>query len=232
MEAAPLAIGGRYRVGQDLLTRQAVELEPIVRDLFAALAGFQQLDEFELTIGLEALRWARKLVAALHIVVADDRRETGASVQDLGRVRRLLDAHPLDDRTRAVGRIGVGGQDNGLRRHPRYLLDPRRRVFRGPFPQVLEPVAPPVDELAIVFLCLDDPVNHSEEDGGIGSRSQLHPHIRNRGDFRASRVEGDQLGTMPACLSRRKPVGGSCDLGLDAQADDALRRRAHGEGGI
>ena len=131
--------------------------------------------------------------AAGHIDVAANGAD---SHEALGRLRGLLGLvkrNAPGRSGRCVRREGTRGPHELLGIDPGNLLDLLRRPRLYRLGELLEAVAPLLDEIVIVEVLGDDDVQKAHADCGVGARAQLQMVFRVRTEPGQARVDGDDF---------------------------------------
>ena len=133
-------------------------------------------------------------VAAGHVDVARDGPKRVDGVGRRGGVRGLVDLEaPLDS-----GGLGICVQtsslDDLLGLDPANLAGLLGRPLLAALDELVEAIAPLLDEVVIVEVLLRDDMNHCHRQGGIGAGTHAQPHLGASGQPGKRRVDGDHLG--------------------------------------
>ena len=134
-------------------------------------------------------------VAARVVDVAGDGPKGVDSVGGGSGVGGLVDLQaPLNG---GVGSRAVhaGGLDDVLSVDPADLGGLLGRPLLDDLCKLLETVGPPLHEVVVVEVLLDEDVRHGHGQGGVGAGAHAQPHLGAGGQPREGRVDGDHLGT-------------------------------------
>ena len=189
-----LAPGALCVVGDERVAGPRGQLELVRADLLRLLLLGKQLVELELLVGDEVEGRAGHAVAAGNLEVAGDGAHELTGLR-AGRGRRselVPRAAPLDA-AGLGGRVHASSLADVLRVEPGDGGSPFRRVRSHVLTQLLEAVAPLVDELEVVEELVDDDVEHRERERGVRARSQRQPQVCLAGGFGETRVDVDDL---------------------------------------
>ena len=219
-----LAPGALGIVGDERVAGPRGQLELVRADLLRLLLLGKQLVELELFVGDEVEGRAGHAVAAGNLEVAGDGAHELTGLR-AGRGRRselVPRAAPLDA-AGLGGRVHASSLADVLRVEPGDGGSPFRRVRSHVLTQLLEAVAPLVDEVEVVEELVDDDVEHRERERGVRARSQRQPQVCLAGGFGETRVDVDDLHARKLKVSVAVHGGQRRCSRVHAPKDQALR---------
>ena len=165
-----------------------------VGDLLFEHSRGQLLGAFVAPLAHEASGYGKR-DAAGYIEIAEDGSEDEYGVAGLHAVAVRVDGESPHERGGMVGGDGARCRRNGFGGNPSDLFDLVERILGRAFLELIEPVAPVLDEIVVVEVFLDDEVDHAEAERGVGAGTQLQMIVGVRCHPGDARIDDDVFGS-------------------------------------
>ena len=219
-----LAPGALGVVGDEGVAGPGGQLVLVGADLLGLLLLGEQLVELELFVGDEVEGRSGHAVAAGNLEVAGDGAHelTGLGTGRGRRSELVPRAAPLDAAGLGGG-VHASSLADVLRVEPGDGRRPFRRVRLHVLTQLLEAVAPVLDELEVVEELVDDDVEHRERERGVRTGAQRQPQVGLARGLGETRVDVDDLHAGQLQVGVAVHGGQRGRARVHAPKDEALR---------